>query len=94
MGLRCSADGGEQMAGAGRFAVRIRLRGELGPALASMFGDLTATESGDGTTLLEGSAVDQAAVHGFLDRIRDLGLALVAVETVAVPTQASRNGER
>jgi len=78
------------MAGSG-FLVRIRVRGELGPAPAALFDDITVAAAGDGTTLLEGTVVDQSAVHGLLDRIRDLGLPLVSVETNATtPSKGTR----
>lgn len=81
------------MAGTGRFVVRIRIRGELGPAFVALFDDLAVCDGGDGTTILQGEAVDQSAVHGLLDRVRDLGLPLVSVETSLVPSQASRIGD-
>ena len=81
------------MAGSRGFVVRIRVSGELGPTVAALFDDITLVDGADGTTVLEGVAVDQSAVHGLLDRVRDLGLSLVSVDTVVVPTQVSRIGE-
>jgi hypothetical protein len=40
----------------------------------------------DGTTLVSGELADQAAVHGLLASIRDLGLSLISVETAAIPS--------
>jgi hypothetical protein len=76
------------VARSGCFVVQIRVRGELGPAAVAIFDDLRVTNPADGTTLLEGELVDQAAVHGLLGRIRDLGLSLITVETMAAPSDA------
>lgn len=70
----------------------IRLSGHLDQRWAEWFDGLTVTQEGDGTTLLRGPIVDQAALHGLLQRVRDLGLPLVSVTQVApeppaVPTQ-------
>lgn len=77
------------MTASGPFRIRVRIDGELGPALAEVFGDLRVTAIGDGTTVLEGDLVDQPAVHGLLGRIRDLGLSLLEVETVAATSRTS-----
>ena len=57
----------------------IRLRGHLEPRWADWFDGLTLTQESDGTTVLRGSVVDQAALHGVLGKVRDLGLPLIAV---------------
>jgi hypothetical protein len=57
----------------------IRLEGHLAARWASWFDGLTLTREGDGTTVLRGQIVDQAALHGVLQRIRDLGLPLISV---------------
>jgi len=57
----------------------IRLKGHLAPRWADWFDGLTLTQESDGTTLLSGSVVDQASLHGLLARVRDLGLPLIAV---------------
>jgi hypothetical protein len=54
-------------------------------------GLVLAVEPG-GTTLVSGELPDQAAVHGLMASIRDLGLSLISVETVAVPTPGSSTG--
>jgi hypothetical protein len=57
----------------------IRLKGRLDPRWADWFDGLRLTHEGDGTTLLRGPVVDQAALHGLLRKVRDLGLPLIAV---------------
>ncbi len=60
----------------------IRLRGHLESRWAAWFDGLTLTREGDGTTLIRGQVVDQAALHGLLQKVRDVGLPLVSVENV------------
>jgi len=57
----------------------ILVRGEISPRRTGWFEDLTMTPVGGGYTLLTGQMPDQAALHGILARIRDLGLPLEAV---------------
>jgi hypothetical protein len=57
----------------------IRLKGHLNARWADWFDGLILTQESDGTTLLSGSVVDQAALHGLLGKVRDLGLPLIAV---------------
>ncbi len=57
----------------------IRLQGHLASRWSDWFDGLTLTRESDGTTLLQGRVVDQAALHGLLQKARDLGLALVSV---------------
>ena len=70
---------------------QIRIEGHLGPLWADAFDGLSITLEDDGHTLVTGPAIDQAALHGLLRRIRDLGMPLVSVNlvdvgSVAVPT--------
>ena len=58
---------------------QIRIRGHLGPRWADWFEGLTITLEANGDTLLTGPVVDQAALHGLLRRVRDLGLPLLSV---------------
>jgi hypothetical protein len=57
----------------------IRLRGLLGPRWAAWFDGMTVTTTEDGTTALRGPVTDQAALHGLLQKVRDLGLPLLSV---------------
>jgi hypothetical protein len=58
-------------------AYQIRITGQLGPGWADWFEGLTVTLDG-GDTLITGPVVDQAALHGLLKRVRDLGMPLVS----------------
>jgi hypothetical protein len=58
----------------------IRLRGHLDRRRACLFEGLTMTLHPDGETILSGPIVDQAALHGLLNKIRDLGLPLLLVK--------------
>ena len=60
----------------------IRLRGRLDPRWAARFDGMTLTTTGDGTTVIEGPVVDQAALHGLLQKLRDTGLPLISVAQV------------
>jgi hypothetical protein len=66
---------------------QIRLKGHLGSQWTQWFGGLTITLEEDGDTVLTGPVVDQAALHGLLKRVRDLGTPLVSVIRIA-PGQA------
>jgi hypothetical protein len=57
----------------------IRVKGHLAPRWATRFEPMTLTPQDDGSTLLQGLVADQAALHGLLQQIRDLGLPLVSV---------------
>jgi hypothetical protein len=58
---------------------QIRLVGHLGEQWADWFDGLTITLDNNGQTLLTGPVVDQAALHGLLRKVRDLGMPLLSV---------------
>jgi hypothetical protein len=61
---------------------QIRIAGHLDRHWSPWFGDLTLTLEDDGTTSLTGVVSDQAALHGLLTKIRDLGVTLISVAVV------------
>ena len=60
----------------------IRLKGHLDSRWTAWFDGLTLTQDSDGTTIIHGLVTDQAALHGLLQKVRDLGLPLVSVTQV------------
>jgi len=58
---------------------QIRIQGHLGSEWADWFGGLSVTLQDNGETLLSGPVVDQAALHGLLRKVRDLGMPLISV---------------
>jgi hypothetical protein len=65
---------------AGRYAVRVK--GRLDQRWEDWFDGLGLTHEPGGTTLIEGPIADQAALHGLLQRVRDLGLPLISVTSL------------
>jgi hypothetical protein len=61
---------------------QIRLKGQLGSEWADWFEGLTITLDEDDDTLLTGPVVDQAALHGLLKKVRDLGMPLISVNRI------------
>lgn len=58
---------------------QIRIGGQLGEQWTAWFEQMTLTQANNGDTLLTGPVVDQAALHGLLRKVRDLGLPLISV---------------
>jgi hypothetical protein len=58
---------------------QIRIKGHLGNQWAEWFEGLTITLEDNGNTIITGMVVDQAALHGLLKKVRDLGLPLISV---------------
>lgn len=78
---------------AGRY--EIRLKGHLDARWVAWFDGLTIANQSDGTTVIHGPVADQAALHGLLQKVRDVGLPLVSVICVepdqpGVPTIVPR----
>ncbi len=64
---------------------QIRIQGHLGPQWRDWFGGLSITVEDNGETLLTCPVVDQAALHGLLRRVRDLGMPLISAIRVNPP---------
>ena len=64
----------------------LRIKGHLDDRWADWFEGLSFTHESDGTTLLSGAVVDQAALFGLLRKVRDLGMPLISI-TCARPGQ-------
>lgn len=62
---------------------QIRLKGHLSSLWRDWFDGLTITLEDNGDTLLTGPVVDQAALHGLLKRVRDLGMPLLSINPVS-----------
>ena len=69
----------------------IRVRGHLNGRWSDWFDGLKVTNLENGETLLSGNIADQAALHGVLIKVRDLGLPLMAVTSVGADRQESIN---
>lgn len=63
----------------------ITVRGTLGPRLATVITGFDVVANDAGTTRLVGWVVDQAALHGALQRVADFGLELVCVRQIDTP---------
>lgn len=60
----------------------IRIKGHLGRKWQGWFGGMSITLEDNGDTLITGPVVDQAALHGLVKKVRDLGLPLISVNRV------------
>jgi hypothetical protein len=63
----------------------ITVQDVLGPGWSAWFGGLQLTSDADGWTTIAGPVADQAALHGLLVKVRDLGLTLLAVRRAEPP---------
>lgn len=61
---------------------RLVVRGELDARFAYLFNGLQM-ERTEGTTVISGEVIDQAQLHGYIERIEELGLELLAVEQMS-----------
>ena len=58
---------------------QIRIKGHLGPQWTEWFEGMAVTREENGDTLLTGPVIDQAALHGLIKKVRDLGMELISV---------------
>jgi hypothetical protein len=63
----------------------IRLDGRLDPRWASRFDGFDLEPGEDGSTVLRGRVLDQAALHGALNKVRDIGVPIISVAQVGLP---------
>lgn len=68
----------------------VRVAGHLDQRWSAWFDGLTLTYDGDGATTLSGEVADQAALHGVLAKVRDLGAVLLSVTRVGGQQGPSR----
>jgi hypothetical protein len=73
---------------------QIRIKGHLGRQWTDWFEGLTITQEEDGVTLLTGQVVDQAALHGLLKKVRDLGMPLLSVNPVESDPAETLDGKQ
>lgn len=76
----------------------IRVEGHLGARWSAWFDGLDVTSEDDGTTVIRGPVVDQAALHGLLHKLRDVGICLVSLtqlppDAATEPTALGNNNE-
>ena len=67
----------------------IRIKGHLGHRWAAWFDGLNLTALDDGTTVIAGPVVDQAALHGLLNKLRDVGIPLISLTQLLPDAPAS-----
>lgn len=73
---------------------QIRVRSQLGADWTDWFEGLTITLDGNGDTLMTGPVKDQAALHGLIKKVRDLGMALVSVNPIQFDDTSLEEGCR
>ena len=72
----------------------IRLQGHLGSHWAGRFDGMTLTPLEDGTTVLRGPVADQAALHGLLRQLGDIGITLLALHQHDTDTPTAATTEQ
>ncbi|HET6596163.1 MAG TPA: hypothetical protein VFG81_11100 [Anaerolineales bacterium] len=73
---------------------QIRVKSHLGPEWTDWFEGLTITLEEDGSTLLTGPVLDQAALYGLLKKVRDLGVLLVSVNPIDFHANQLQTGRK
>ena len=63
----------------------LRVEGHLDESWSTWFGGMALIREDDGTTTLRGLVADQAALHGLITKVRDLGATLISVEVIDAP---------
>jgi len=71
--------------GGGPARYELRIEGHIDDHWTGWFDNLALTHESDGTTTLRGLVPDQAALHGLLAKVRDLGVTLISVEVIDAP---------
>ena len=66
----------------------LRVEGHLAEHWSNWFDGMALSHENDGTTILRGSVTDQAALHGLLAKVRDIGATLVSVKSTNPPDDA------
>lgn len=74
-----------------KYVYQIQVQGHLDARWLARFEGLTITLTPSGETIFTGSIVDQAALYGLLNRIRDLGLELISVQRQPLEDQKDGN---
>jgi hypothetical protein len=75
--------------GCGHDTYQVQLRGHVDDSWSDWFDGFAVIRQDDGTTMLIGPVIDQAALHGLLARIRDLGLAILSVGRIGESPEGS-----
>jgi len=70
----------------------IVVRGELDPRFAYLFNGMQMSQV-EGTTVLNGEVIDQAQLHGFIERFEELGLELLSIKQTSRPSSARMEGD-
>lgn len=74
---------------------QFRIKGHLGQQWMNWFEGLAvALEEEEGNTLLSGPVIDQAALHGILKKIRDLGMPLLSVNSIETDSQGTSDNKQ
>lgn len=71
----------------------IRIKGHLDRQWTDWFGGLSITRADNGETLLTGLVIDQAALHGLLKKVRDVGIPLLSVTRVQTGQAEAADGK-
>jgi hypothetical protein len=72
----------------------IRVKGHLNARWSAWFDGLSLTSENDGTTIISGPVLDQAALHGLLQKLRDVGIPLISVTQVTTDPSIAPIQER